>query len=264
MSITEKLDIHEQPNEREEQCEKHGAFISRNFMGNIWSRCAACSEEAKEAERQAEERKRLEAQQRQWEARIGSACIPERFRDRTLDTYKPANPGQEKALKFAREYAEAFHEVRRTGRCAIFVGNPGTGKTHLAVGIALHVMKQQRSVLFTTVQRAIRRVKDTWAKGSEESESAAINAIAYPDLLILDEVGVQFGSEFEKQVIFDILNERYEKRKPTILLSNIPAKDLSSYLGERVADRLREDGGKVIAFDWESYRRNSQSERGTA
>ena len=62
-------------------------------------------------------------------------------------------------------------------------------------------------------------------------------------------------SDFEKQILFDVLNERYEKRKPCILLSNIAPSELSGYLGERVADRLREDGGKLIAFDWESYRR---------
>jgi len=258
MTITDKLDIHNPPRERIDNCEKHGEFTARNFMGQIWSKCNACAEELKEHERMLIERKRIDAEQRAWEQRIGSACIPERFKDRTLDTYQANNPGQEKAHKFAKEYAEGFDEVRRIGRCAIFVGNPGTGKTHLAIGIALHVMKQQRSVLFTTVQRAIRRVKDTWAKGSDESESQAINAIAFPDLLILDEVGVQFGSEFEKQVIFDILNERYEKRKPTILLSNIPAKDLAGYLGDRVADRLKEDGGKLISFDWNSYRRTGQ------
>jgi len=72
----------------------------------------------------------------------------------------------------------------------------------------------------------------------------------------MDEVGVQFGSEFERQIMFDVLNERYEKRKPSILLSNIPPSELGTYLGDRVTDRLREDGGKMIAFDWESYRRN--------
>jgi DNA replication protein DnaC len=102
---------------------------------------------------------------------------------------------------------------------------------------------------------AIRSVKDTWSKGSEKSETQAIEHLAYPDLLILDEVGVQFGSDFEKQILFDVLNDRYEKRKPCLLLSNIAPGELSGYLGERVADRLREDGGKLIAFDWDSHRR---------
>ena len=44
--------------------------------------------------------------------------------------------------------------------------------------------------------------------------------------------------------------------KPTILLSNLNIEGLGEYLGERVMDRLREGGGKMIAFDWDSYRRN--------
>lgn len=73
-------------------------------------------------------------------------------------------------------------------------------------------------------------------------------------MLILDEVGVQFGSEAEKLILFDVLNERYERCKATILLSNLTATEVKDYLGERVMDRMREDGGKVVVFDWESYR----------
>lgn len=255
--ILKALNVKENPEEREVECEKHGPYIAKNFIRDVWSKCPACTEEAKREEQLEEERKQREAEQRVWEARIGQACIPERFRDRTLESFVIEHDGHRKVFDFAKDYAENFDEMRRIGRCAIFVGKPGTGKTHLAIGIALHIMKQKRSVLFTTVQRAIRRVKDTWTKGSEESESQAINAIAYPDLLILDEVGVQFGSEFEKQVLFDILNERYEARKPTILLSNIPSSGLKDYLGERVADRLKEDGGKLHSFDWESHRRRT-------
>ena len=68
---------------------------------------------------------------------------------------------------------------------------------------------------------------------------------------------MQYGSEFEKQILFDVLNQRYEQLKPAILLSNIPTEQLSDYLGERVTDRLRENGGVVIGFDWKSYRRNT-------
>ena len=80
----------------------------------------------------------------------------------------------------------------------------------------------------------------------------------FPELLILDEVGVQFGSETEKLMLFDVLNERYEKRKPCVLLSNLAIDDVKAFLGERVFDRLREDGGEAVAFDWESYRGRKQ------
>ena len=131
---------------------------------------------------------------------------------------------------------------------------PGTGKTHLAVGIALELMRQGRAAMFCTVMRAVRTVKETWRRDSEQSEAEAIRALVFPDLLILDEVGVQFGSEAEKLILFDVLNERYERCKATILLSNLTATEVKDYLGERVMDRMREDGGKVVVFDWESYR----------
>jgi DNA replication protein DnaC len=244
---------------REDVCEKHGVYESKNYFGSIWSKCLKCGEERAEVERQQVELEMRKQKRERWESKLGAAAIPERFRDRTLDTYIAKTPEQEKALSFARDYALTFNDVMKTGRSALFIGKPGTGKTHLAVGIALRIMgAENRSALFTTVQRAIRRVKDTWTKESSETESQAIAALAYPDLLILDEVGVQFGSEFEKQVLFDVLNDRYEKRKPVILLSNLDAKEVAGYLGERIADRLREDGGKVIVFNWESHRKQKQ------
>ena len=167
---------------------------------------------------------------------------------------------QRAALTFAQHYAETFDQVLDTGRSALFVGKPGTGKTHLAAGIGLEIMRaQNRTVLFTTVMRAVRRVKDSWTKGSTESESQAIAALSFPDLLILDEVGVQFGSEFEKNILFDVLNERYEKRRPTILLSNLPAEEVTVYLGERVVDRIREDGGRIVRFTWDSHRAKARA-----
>lgn len=236
-------------------CDKHGDYESRNWIGTVWSKCPGCTEEedaAKKEQAALDERKQRKLR---WEAKIKGSGIPERFHARTLDTYAAETPEQQHALEFAKDYAHNFDQVIKTGRCAVFIGKPGTGKTHLACGIGLRIMgAQQRTVLFITVQRAIRRIKDTWAKGSNESESQAIESLTFPDLLILDEVGVQFGSDFEKNILFDVLNERYEKRRPTILLSNLSAKEVMGYLGDRVADRLREDGGRVVTFNWESYR----------
>lgn len=74
------------------------------------------------------------------------------------------------------------------------------------------------------------------------------------DLLILDEVGVQFGTDYEKVIITDIINRRYNDMRPTIILSNLDELELCDYLGARVMDRMFEGGGGVIAFGWDSYR----------
>lgn len=240
---------------REDHCERHGAFTSRNFIGNVWSRCSACATEREKAEAEAAEAAKRDARLKAWQTRIGQSGIPERFQDRSLDNFRAATDAQRAALDFSRAYAHGFDDVLATGRSALFVGKPGTGKTHLAAGIGLHVMREQRrTVLFTTVMRAIRRVKESWARDSRETEGQAVSALVFPDLLILDEVGVQFGSEFEKNILFDVLNERYERRRPSLLMSNLTVEEVTAFLGERIIDRLREDGGQVIRFTWDSHR----------
>ena len=140
-------------------------ILQLNFIGEHWTECPKCMLLRKEKEAleqiKADKLREQEREQRRWIAKVGSAAIPERFKDRTLDSYVAKTSGQQKALAFAKEYAESFDQVIKTGRSAIFVGKVGTGKTHLAVGIALSIMQQQRSPVFVTVQRLIRRVKDS-------------------------------------------------------------------------------------------------------
>lgn len=253
---------------RIEFCPIHGEYESRRLINILWSKCLACSTEAMDrSKNETEERERIRRIDA-WHQKIGRSGIPYRFQERTLDSFIATIEAQTRALMFARAYADHFDDVLATRRSAVFVGKPGTGKTHLAAGIGIHVMHQGRSVFFTSVFRAIRRIKGSWKKDSVETETQAVNALVFPDLLILDEVGQQFGSETEKLLLFDVLNERYENRKPTLLLANVPLDDysvngqmtsgLKSFLGTRVIDRLREDGGEFVSFGWGSYRGKSE------
>jgi DNA replication protein DnaC len=233
-----------------DRCETHGDYVSRNVFRNIWSGCPYCAAERQAVQQREEEERASSERFRAWQKRLGEAAIPERFYTRTLDSYIATSEDQRRALEFSQAYADNFEKA---GSSAIFCGRPGTGKTHLAVGIGLHLMKHNKLVLFTTVQRLVRRVKDSW-NDNKQSEGDVIRIFVQPDLLILDEVGVQFGTDFERNLMFDILNERYEKRRATILLSNLTVTEVKSLLGDRVFDRLREDGGQCVPFNWTSHR----------
>lgn len=239
-------------------CETHGDYEARGFrlVKTVkWAGCPKCEDirRAEEAKKQEEamERERKAA----WMRRLNLSGIPERFHDRRISNYTVESPEMAAARDTAKEYAQNFDEALEAGRSMIFCGNVGTGKTHLATAIGMAAMNAGKQVAFTTVMGAIRAIRQTWRKDSERSECEAINAFSLPDLLILDEVGQQYGSDGEKVILFDIINSRYERQRPSLLISNLDVDGVRDFIGERAFDRLREGGGKVVVFDWGTYRK---------
>lgn len=139
----------------------------------------------------------------------------------------------------------------------IFCGTPGTGKTHLACSIANYLVAEDYSPLFISVIKAIRRIKETYRRDSVFKEQDIFDRFTSFDLLILDEIGVQFGTRAEEMIVTEIINERYEANKPTILISNLPVDGLAKYLKPRVMERMEENGGIIVAFDWKSHRKRN-------
>jgi DNA replication protein DnaC len=239
-------------------CPQHGAFVSRvlTMAGNkpIMSRCPTCAAERQANEQAQREREEQLLRRRQVDALLSASGIPARFSDRNFAGYIAAESGQKIALGVCRAYAQAWPEKRANGGSLVLTGGPGTGKTHLASAIGNTVMQDHlASVVFGTVATMLRHIKDSYRKDSGRSEQDAIDDLLRPDLLILDEVGVQVGSEHEKLLMFEVLNSRYQELRPTILISNLTATELEAFLGQRVMDRYRECGS-VLAFDWHSHR----------
>lgn len=240
-------------------CAKHGPYEAQTFTWpsgrRVVGQCPQCREEERAEEVRRELAEKRQAKERRIARLIGRSGLPERYLSRTFDNYRAETEGQQRVLGIAKAYAERFEDRLKHGGGLVFCGKPGTGKTHLAAAICNHVMRELgRSALFLTVLRAVRSVKETWRQGAERTEQDALDALLEPDLLVLDEVGVQFGTESERLILFEIINGRYEDMRPTILLSNLPVEELEQYIGVRALDRMREGGGAVLAFDWDSYR----------
>lgn len=241
-------------------CPKHGEFTKYvrkvDLIGKSFeTRCPNCIKEVIElVEQQIRDLNNGERQAKIKELKDKSG-IPLRFASANFDSYIETTQNR-LAKKICQRYADKWLERFKLGGGLVFCGKPGTGKNHLACAIANSVIENHQSeVYLTTVMRIIRKVKSTWGKDSDLTEEDAIKFYCGKSLLIIDELGVQFGTESEKIILFEIINERYEQMRPTILISNLTEEELGKYIGDRIIDRMKEGQGAVIKFDWESYRK---------
>lgn len=242
---------------RDDVCETHGAYVStgRRIMSReFWTICEPCARAAT-AKREAEEAaQRQEEAERFVQRAVSQSGIPLRFRDRGFGNFVVKNEGQRKAFEVAQRFYREWDVTTARGEFLIFQGKPGTGKTHLACAIAHNLLRAGYTASYVNAIDAIRIIRDTWRRNSERTEMQALEAFERLDLLVLDEIGVQFSTEAERTQLFDILNRRYRDCKPTILLTNLDLNGMEEVLGERIFDRFREVA-TVVTFDWDSQRK---------
>lgn len=246
----------------EHACDRHGksTVTVNRFSDGTWSdpECKTCVSDERERKEAENEHKRQIAVEEGRKSRISfllsRAGIPPRFAEKGLMNYNRVE-GDASALDACGWYAEKFRDNRRNGRCIILAGAVGMGKTHLACGVIREVItRYAMSALYITAGNALRAVKACYQKGAEESEAGVYRNLTEPDLLFIDEIGVQFGTDDEKRILFEIINHRYEALKPTGIISNLGQAGIKEYLGDRCMDRLRENGGELIMFEGKSYR----------
>lgn len=249
--------VSEKPNFNEKRiCEKHGEYELRFIpFGDKFMQidaCSSCVKEKADIEQEKERQEQILKEKRRI-SEIKQKCgISPRNFDVTFDSFICETNEQKGAKLKAEQFADDV--INGGSGCLIMVGNVGAGKTMLSTAIADKVIKSGKRCAIIKVVELIREIKDSWRKDSDASESQIIDYYSNVKLLILDEVGVQYGSDTEKMMIFEIIDGRYQNVKPTVLVSNLDLEGVKQCIGERVYDRLRDDGGKVIAFNWQSMR----------
>ena len=241
---------------RRAKCAIHGEYdatVATIRGAEYVSDCPTCDRErADRAAREVVEN----MNRRRREKALEESGLPGRYFNRTFESWKPVTPEQRGALRIVKTFAADFETTMRNGASLCLWGNPGTGKTHLASAAVLAVIDKGHTARYATLADFLADIKATWGRNAEKNEADILRAYGQDlDLLVLDEVGVQFGSPAEQSLTTRLLNRRYEWLRPTIVVTNLNPTDLGNYLSERIVDRFTEGGGVSYPFTWASARR---------
>lgn len=181
--------------------------------------------------------------------------IPERYADAVADR-------EEVAVWVSQLIARSVTRLRlaasvRTGPSLLLLGGTGTGKTFQAFGAirALAASGAQCQWIFTTAAEMYANLRPRNGKGDD----GQIQRVMDVPLLVIDDLGAAKSSEWTEEINYRVINHRYERMLPTLITSNVPPKDLSNALGERVASRLIEMTTRVV-LDGGDRRRKGMAE----
>ena len=190
-----------------------------------------------------EERSRKELESR-FDALLADSDMPKRHR--LLEAPKTAGRWGETKNKIV--------ELLGTGLLCALVGSRGSGKTQLGVEVAKEAMRRGKSARFCSTTKFLMEIKSTYRKDAERTEHQVLRQFSTPGILILDEIGRRGETDWEDRLLFELLNDRYNEIRDTILIGNYEnAAKFSEAVGPSLVSRINETGG-VFECNWASFR----------
>ncbi len=230
-------------------CEKAVAF---------WKGWDAKQEKIKKEKELAEEQ---ELRKQRIESILGKSGIKKRYLSRTIDSFS-VTAENKKSFEVATDYIKNFREYFTQGKGLYLEGPCGTGKTHLAIAIALAIINTGVPVICKTSIDILGDIKRCYERNSEVTEEEVLEAYKTVDLLIIDDLGKEQVTEWSVPVLYSILNERYEALLPTIITTNYNTTALAEKLSAKgdaetataIISRFVESS-KRVTMSWADYRR---------
>jgi DNA replication protein DnaC len=235
-------------------CPHHGKYFPRRIelTGNL-TRCPECEKVRLQKEEKEKKDRKAREEQLKIERIFSRVSIPKRFKKENFETYIADSDKKKYVLKVLKEFATNFDFHLQNGTNLILSGYVGTGKGHLAISIAKHVAAKGYSAFFTTLPEMIMMLRASWNNPSAPSQIETLKMLTSTSLLIIDDVGVGFNTESERNQLYEVINRRYLDLMPIIFTTNLDKFNFENIIGNRNFSRIRQEG-KWLVFDWEDFR----------
>ena len=193
-----------------------------------------------------------EAENRRLQETITNAGVPRRYSQATLERIDRQH--YPIAVGHIENFFLDFENALTNGGGMLIHGGVGTGKTYLACALVNSLLASRHTAVYATFYDVVASIKASWNGNGNEHE---INrTLTIPDLLVLDEIGVQHNSDFERVIMSNVIDRRSRDCKPTILISNHRPDEVVKIVGRRAYDRLVGFGGTILEMRGTSLRIN--------
>lgn len=168
------------------------------------------------------------------------AALPARYADRTFDGYRPLTPSQTEALATMRSLAAG------TIRNAALLGRPGVGKSHLSSAAATEWTRRTlvRSE-WVNVPQLLIDLRAEYGTDDFDARGLVRTLRASKGLVVLDDLGREKASDWTSEMVYALVNARYEALLPTVATTNLTPDELVANGYWPAVSRLAEDGALV-------------------
>lgn len=137
-------------------------------------------------------------------------------------------------LEYCRDYGKYF---TRSSDGLIMLGKTGLGKTHLSLAIGCAVIDKGYNVYYESVPNVMNKLEREHF-GKNAGNENLLEELCECDLLILDDLGAEFSTQFTVAQLYNILNTRMINNLPTIISTNLSMREIEEKYSQRVASRI--------------------------
>lgn len=189
---------------------KDGEVKSLMDMKFIFKNNCKCDRERFEKQKQREKEQEIE--------RLKRSCFISMSQwAYTFDNYKGE---KDKSYIIAKNYVKEYEQMKKENIGLLFCGTVGSGKTYLACCIANALIEEY--MIRVKIRNFAQIINDLQKSGFDLDKNEYIESLTNVSVLILDDLGIERDTSYAKEQVYNIVNSRYLKKKPTIFTTNLP------------------------------------------